>query len=98
MCKYLQTNLCLLTKEQCPWVFFCNREQKWKPNRAMPSKCKVKENLEIPEGYCKVVFERHGYLYVNLGTEVKKILNPFNDVPLYVKVKKTKKGKYKLSQ
>ena len=99
MCEYIIfENTCHLTNQQCPYMFYCNSEKRWKPNKIMPTKCKVKQNMEIPQGYNKVLFERRGYLYVDLGKEVKKILNPFNDIPSYVKVKKNKKGIYKLSK
>ena len=53
--------------------------------------------VEIPEGYNKVEYERHGYLYVDMGNEVIKILNPFGDIPQFVKVSKTKNG-YKVKK
>lgn len=53
--------------------------------------------VEIPDGYKKVEYERHGYLYVNLGDFVLKIENPFDVIPQFVKVIKTKTG-YKLKK
>ena len=53
--------------------------------------------VEIPEGYNKVEYERHGYLYVDMGDGVVKIPNPFEDIPQFVKVSKTKTG-YKVKK
>ena len=59
--------------------------------------CKYMNEVEIPEGYNKVEYERHGYLYVDMGNEVIKIPNPFEDIPQFVKVSKTKTG-YKVKK
>ena len=58
----------------------------------MPQECKVKQAIEIPVGYCRVRDERKGWLYIDINNETIKIKNPFDDIPLYVKVSKTKSG------
>ena len=64
----------------------------------MPSNCKVKEQAEIPKGYYKVCFERRGKLYIDIDNNVKIVPNPFDYVPLYVKVTKYKNGNIKIRQ
>ena len=100
MCNYvnLTNGQCQITKSTCPYVYFCNRLQTYKVLSSMPSDCKIKEKLEIPKGYYKVCFERRGKLYVDIDNSVKIIENPYNYVPLYVKVTKYKNGKIKIRQ
>ena len=62
----------------------------------MPENCKVKQNLEAPEGYYKVCFEKRGNLYVDMNGHVEIIKNPFNKVPTYVKAIKLKNGNWRL--
>ena len=64
----------------------------------MPSDCKIKRNVKIPSGYYKVRQERKGYLYIDYDDVTIKVRNPFNYIPVYVKVKKTKDGKYNLKE
>lgn len=92
MCSYNVNDKCTITQERCPFVYFCEKAQTWKPLRAMPEQCKVQVLHEIPRGYCVVRFEKKGYLYVDLGDRTIQILNPFEEVPKYVKVSKTKNG------
>lgn len=67
-------------------MFYCNKEQEWKPNKNMPLFCKVKQRAEIPEGYYKVIQSRKNFLYVDFNGRCIKALNPFEDIPLYVKI------------
>lgn len=60
----------------------------------MPTNCKVKMAKEAPKGYYKVREERKGYLYVDINDMTVKILNPFDEVPTYVKISKSKSGQY----
>lgn len=64
----------------------------------MPTNCKVKKQQEIPEGYYRVCFEKRGNLYVDYNGHVEVILNPFDNVPLFVKAIKMKNGKWRLKQ
>lgn len=53
----------------------------------------------IPDGYCRVEFERHGDLYVRVDADtVTPIKNPFDDIPKFVKVSKAKNGSYKIKK
>lgn len=92
MCEYVIKNQCTLTNENCPFVYFCHKSNSWLPNKAMPKNCNVKLNAEVPIGYYRIREERKGYLYVDIDDHTYKILNPFKDVPLYVKATKTKNG------
>lgn len=58
----------------------------------------MKEKIETPKGYCKVRMERKGYLYIDIKGHTYKIQNPFEEVPLYVKVIKLKNGDWKLKK
>lgn len=96
MCKYVEGNECKIIKQRCPWMYFCMKEQKWKPNKNMPANCKVMQQAEIPQGYYRVIQERNGILYVSIQGQAYKIPNPFDDIPLFVKARKLKNGKWVL--
>lgn len=98
MCNYLKENLCKINETICPFVYFCNKKQKWIELSSMPANCKVKEKVSVPEGYYKVRMERKGYLYIDIEDKTYKILNPFQEVPLYVKAIKLKNGKWRLKK
>lgn len=98
MCSYLNVNKCSINDSQCPYVYFCNKKKSWVPLSSMPENCKVKENISIPKGCYKVRMERKGYLYVDIKGQTYKILNPFSDVPLYVKATKLKNGGWRLKK
>lgn len=98
MCEYsdIGNGQCKVSKDICPYLYFCNKRQVYKENSAMPSNCKVKQNLEIPKGYYKVHFERRGNLYVSVNGIVEIIPNPYDFVPVYVKMNKLKNGAWKI--
>ena len=96
MCNYINNNQCMITKESCPYMYYCTKEAKWKPNKAMSSNCKIKQKTDIPEGYYKVCFEKRGNLYIDMNGHIEIIQNPFDDIPLYVKAIKLKNGTWKL--
>ena len=98
MCEYVTENRCRITKEICPYMYFCDKIQTFRPSSSMPQDCKIKEKYEIPFGYYKVRGERKGYLYVDYGNITIKVKNPFDHTPLYVRVKKMKSGEYKLRE
>lgn len=98
MCEYINENQCLITKEICPFVYFCNKQLKYLPLKSMPKRCKVIMNKKknIPEGYNAIEFVRGNYLYVKIDDySVVKIKNPYDYTPDYVKVKKYK-GEWKI--
>ena len=97
-CKYrYEGNQCKAMNSECPFVYYCGRIQAYKELERAKFGCKYMNEVEIPEGYKKVEYERHGYLYVDMGDEVIKIPNPFEDIPQFVKVSKTKTG-YKVKR
>ena len=69
MCEYINENQCLITKEICPFVYFCNKQLKYLPLKSMPKRCKVIMNKKknIPEGYNAIEFVRGNYLYVKIA-------------------------------
>lgn len=98
MCKYLDNNICNITKNNCPYTYFCYKKNCYKILSSMPEKCKIAENNEIPYGYYKVRMERKGYLYIDINNITYKILNPFEDIPLYVKAYKLRNGQWRLKK
>ena len=92
MCNYVVENLCKITNEICPYMYFCTKLQSYQPLKSMPAQCNIELNAEVPQGYYRVRDERKGYLYVDIGDFTYKIFNPFEDIPLYVKATKTKTG------
>lgn len=98
MCEYVKSNMCQILHEQCPWMYICPKTGQWTPNQKMPADCKVKRSQQVPASYSKVEFEKDGYLYVNLGEMTVKVLNPFADIPLFVKCHANKDGTYKIQK
>lgn len=92
MCNYVRKNKCAITNEICPFMYYCTKRNIWKQATNMPEKCKVAEMKEVPKGYYKVLFEKHGKLYIAVENRTEVINNPFDSVPLYVKIYKTKTG------
>ena len=92
MCNYVRENRCLVTEQVCPYMYYCEKIHGFKPSPAMPSECKIKQQAEIPKGYYRVRDVRKGYLYIDVDDETIKVKNPFDSVPLYVKVSRTKTG------
>ena len=91
-------NKCKIINDVCPFVYYCGRIQAYKELERVMRGCKyMNSDIKIPNGYKKVEYERRGYLYINMGTEVIKVLNPFDDIPQFVKVSKTKSG-YKIKK
>lgn len=92
MCNYVRENRCLVTEQVCPYMYYCEKIHGFKSSPAMPSECKIKQRAEIPKGYYRVRDVRKGYLYIDVDDETIKVKNPFDSVPLYVKVSRTKTG------
>lgn len=97
MCRYLETNSCKITKTICPWIYYCNKKKQW-IFKSEGEKCKVLKNQDIPKGYYPVRFEKRNRLYVDVNGNIVIIPNPFDEVPLYVKVYKTKDGKWRIKK
>lgn len=97
MCNYRKDNICSITNEKCPWVYYCDKVGAWKELSKMPKQCKLSKQVEVPKGYNKVVFERKGFLYVQIDNQTIKFLNPYDYIPEYVKVYKSK-GELKIKK
>lgn len=42
MCEYSKSDgKCMLTKSQCPWMYYCYKDGYWKCQSAMPKDCKI---------------------------------------------------------
>ena len=99
MCNYIvDNNQCSILNNNCPYVYFCTKKNKWIPTSTMPNNCKVKQNVEPPNGYHRVCFEKKGNLYVDFNGHIEIIPNPFDTVPLYVKAIKFKNGNWRLKK
>lgn len=92
MCEYVSENQCRITHEVCPYVYYCEKIQSFKPSTNMPLNCRIKEKAEIPKGYYKVVNVRKDWLYIDYNDITIKVKNPFDIAPVYVKVSKVKDG------
>ncbi len=97
MCDYLKENVCIINKQNCPFVYFCNKNNKWLPSKFMPVDCKIKSNVVIPKGQYRVCFSRHNELYVQVGDRTLVFENPFDYVPTFVKLVK-KNGKWAIKK
>ena len=65
----------------------------------MPTNCKIKQNNVVRhKGKYRVRDCRKDYLYVDIDGFTQKLLNPFDFVPDYVNVTKTKDGEYKIKK
>ena len=73
----------------CPHVRRCIEHHIWKPLAYMAN-CPIKS---APTG--NVQFERHGYLYVQVGDQLIKVENPYDYIPDNVHLRKYK-GNYKV--
>lgn len=100
MCEYisLANGKCYITKEQCPYAYFCNKIQSYKILQSMPKNCKQKQLANIPSNSYQVCFERNGKLYIDVEGFIEIIKNPFDYTPLFVKMTKLKSGKWKIKQ
>lgn len=73
----------------CPHVRRCLEHHIWKPLMYMAN-CPIRF---APTG--NVQFERHGYLYVQFGEQIIKVKNPYDYIPMDVKIEEIE-GKYKV--
>lgn len=93
MCPHRNKNICDITNSNCPWSYWCGAISNYKERDSCKKYCKFlkeEEEKQIPVGYYKVKFSRHGCLYIDFKGTTIKVKNPFEDVPKFVKVKKTK--------
>ena len=95
MCEYAEINSgkCKVDNQICPYLFFCSKINGYKVNLNMPNKCKKKE-ISLPRNCYEVAFEKKGKLYVKVKDNIVIVDNPFDNVPIYVKMFKSKNGKW----
>lgn len=98
-CKHrYDGNKCQLTNNACAAVYWCTKISAYKEMANPERVCKyLNQDITIPNGCTKVEFVRHGKLYMNIDGTLRPYENPFDYVPQYVKVKKTKNG-YKFEE
>lgn len=92
MCENVDLNICKITKQNCPFVYYCYKTNTWKALNSMPKNCKIinkKKEIDLPKGCYPVVFTRKGFLYVEIKGYLYKFKNPFDNIPNYVKLRKT---------
>lgn len=93
-------NKCQLTNNACVAVYWCAKLSAYKEMTNAKERCKylnTKDEIVVPDGCVKVEFVRRGKLYMNIDGTVRPYENPFDYVPQFVKVKKTKNG-YKFEE
>lgn len=101
MCQYLEIKnkgYCKLLNNQCPYVYFCTKQGCYREQKNFPTKCKLIENAEIPQGYYKVCFEKRGNLYVDYNGHIEIVRNPFEEVPKFVKMIKGRNGVWRVKK
>ena len=100
MCKYanFNTGICKISKDVCPYLYFCNKTQVYKESVVMPNNCKIAENFNVPKNCYKVCLERRGNLYIDVKGNVIIIKNPFDYTPAYVQLSKLKGDKWKIKK
>lgn len=97
MCEFAIENKCKIDQNICPWMYWCDKLQIWRPNKYMPKNCNVKNNVKSTKGKYKVRDYRKNFLYVDIGDITYKLLNPFDFIPDYVDVEK-RNGVYKVKK
>ena len=98
MCQYIKENKCSITKENCPFMYYCNKANAWRPMNSMPQKCKIQDYVDLPKGWSKVRMQRKGCLYIDIKGQTIKIQNPFDYTPTMVKISKLKNGEWKIRE
>lgn len=101
MCKYtdLNTGMCTISNGRCPYVYYCNKTLGYKMSSDFNGQCKLRATYEKRlKGSYEVCFERHGNLYIKVGDYVEIVKNPYDYVPAFVKMTKTKNGKWQIKE
>lgn len=94
MCNFVKENQCSITKQICPYVYYCNKNQRWMPSKFMPTDCKIKISQDAPPGYYKVCYEKRGNLYISVNGYIEIYKNPYDFIPNFVKLKNKNGKKY----
>ena len=97
MCNYIRDNICSIENNICPFMYWCNKEMRWRPNKRMPDICKVAERYNNANGVYAVVSHYNNWLYIQVdkSTTIKR-RNPYNYIPTSVDLCKDKNGEYQI--
>lgn len=82
----------------CPYVYWCNKIDDWRPLRDTQDTCKLRTNDDVPKSASVVRFEKKGKLYIENENSVIAIDNPFDFVPKYVTLMKGKNGVFYINK
>lgn len=99
-CTYRNNNMCSIVDGVCPWVFYCGKIGGYKERDGIEKYCKYKKQepiKNIPNGCYPVIFEKKGFLYIELNNQTIKLQNPFDYIPQYVKLYQSK-GNWKIKK
>lgn len=96
-CSNRNGQICNLTKNNCPWVYWCGRIADYKERDGSENYCKYRKEEIVPVGYNKVQFEKRGELYITINNQTIKLPNPYDYVPKYVKLYQSK-GNWKIKK
>lgn len=97
MCEYIniKAGKCNVDNGFCPFLFYCNKNNEYRVNPRMNNTCKKKPEV-IPKNYYKVQFEKKKSLYIEVKNNIIVLKNPFDYVPVYVKLSKDRNGKWSI--
>lgn len=99
MCQYanISQGRCKVDNEFCPYLYFCTKINGYKESQNMPAECKkIKKNL--PRNCYEVSFEKRDKLYVNVKNNIVIVDNPFDHIPVYVKMFRNRNGKWTIKE
>lgn len=88
MCEYANTNKCTITGDGCPYIYWCDKINNWRELKSKPKVCQIEARMPkpAPNGYHRVLFSKHGDLYVEDGDHTTIVHNPYDYVPEFVKL------------
>lgn len=94
MCEYAKENKCSLTNDCCPYIYWCDKVNAWRELKSKPNVCQIAARMpkSAPNGYCRVLFSKHGDLYIEQGDHTIMVKNPFDYVPNFVLVEQDDNG------
>lgn len=90
MCDYVNTNKCTITGDCCPYIYWCDKINNWRELKSKPKVCQIEARVpkSAPNGYCRVLFSKHGNLYVDRGDEAVIVKNTLDHTPEFVMLKR----------
>lgn len=91
MCEYVvNQNICKITGNNCPWMYWCDKTHGWRPNNSMPIQCKQAKNYipKVGRNQGVVVASNKKTINVDIKGKIYSFRNPYEEVPKVVNVKK----------